>query len=170
MLLSINHKSFSSCGKTPPLQHDGGGCGEEYEWDLIVVLGNEVPPGNYALWASKGAVTVDTRYSREIEAKPLDIMVTPTNVYGFNAYKTTVTMPNSCSGLVLNPTAILFATGQHKPAQVGNRTVNFYANSENGITITLRNWYEENNARQVFALECLYGVALGNPKALYQMK
>ena len=94
----------------------------------------------------------------------------PTNVMGFNTYKVTVPMPNGCKALVLNPTSILFATGQHKPSEVSKPTVQFFSSQEKGITITMRNWYDANAAQTVYVLECLFGTATGNGAGLYQMK
>jgi len=94
----------------------------------------------------------------------------PTNVYGFNVYKTTVNLPNNAKALVLNPTSILFATGQHKPSEVSKPTVNFFSSQEKGITLTMRNWYDQNAAQTVYVLECLFGTATGNTNGLFQMK
>ena len=95
----------------------------------------------------------------------------PTKVNGFNIYKTNVTLPNNCKGLVLNPNAILTGFGQHKVANVnGNNYVTQTNYSNDGITITLRNWYDANHALTVYVFECLFGTATGNGSALYQMK
>lgn len=61
--------------------------------------------------------------------------------------------------------------GQHKVANVnGNNYVTQTNYSNDGITITLRNWYDANHALTVYVFECLFGTATGNGSALYQMK
>ncbi len=94
----------------------------------------------------------------------------PTNVYGFNVYKSTVAMPNNCKGLVLNPNAVLFGTGQHKPSDISKPNVNFAVSTAKGVTITMKSWYDPVYAQTVYILECLFGAAVGNNIALYQMK
>jgi hypothetical protein len=94
----------------------------------------------------------------------------PTNVYGFNVFKTVVAMPNSCQALVLNPNAVLFATGLHKPATTSNGLVTFLSNTVNGVTISMKTWYDAYNSKTVYIFECLSGVSTGNTTGLFQMK
>lgn len=96
---------------------------------------------------------------------------TPLKVQGFNVYKTTVTLPNSCNGLVLNSNAILTAFGVHKVNTTLATQVQYSVGSDkNGITIGLRQWYDPSYATSNYTLECLSGVGVGNPSALFQMK
>jgi hypothetical protein len=94
----------------------------------------------------------------------------PANVMGFNVYKTNVTMPNNCKALVLNPNALLFATGEHKPSVASTGLVDYQSATRNGITITMKAWYDAANASTHYVYECLFGVLAGNTLGLYQMK
>ena len=93
----------------------------------------------------------------------------PEKVYGFNVFKTSV-LPNSCKGLVLNPNAVLFASGKHAISDNSKGYVAQDSLTVNGITITMKSFYDALNAKSVYILECLFGVAVGNTTSLYQMK
>ena len=95
----------------------------------------------------------------------------PAKVSGFNVYKTNISMPNSCKAIVLNPNAILFANGLHKVNPINNQYVTQTTSADkNGLTISMRSWYDANKASTVYVLECLHGVTTGTGTALFQMK
>ncbi|MEI9864024.1 MAG: hypothetical protein WDN00_05625 [Limisphaerales bacterium] len=95
----------------------------------------------------------------------------PTNVLGFNTYKSVgFTFPNSCKGLVLNPNAVLFATGLHKPSNESNGLVQFFSETVDGITVSMKTWYDAANAKTVYVFECLSGAAVGVSGGLFQLK
>jgi len=91
----------------------------------------------------------------------------PEKVYGFNTFKTTVDLPNGCKGLVLNPNSILTAFGVHKPSDQGKRYVETQtATDKQGITISMRTWYDPDLATTKYVLECLFGNEVGNSSKL----
>jgi hypothetical protein len=94
----------------------------------------------------------------------------PTQVMGLNVFKTVATMGNNCKAIVLNRNAILFGSGQHKPSSNSNGLVQFVASTVDGVTVTLKTFYDSYNSKTVYILECLSGVSLGNGAALFQMK
>jgi hypothetical protein len=94
----------------------------------------------------------------------------PAKVQGFNCYKTTATLPNSCKGLVLNPNGILTAFGVHKASENAKMVTTSVATDKNGLTIGLRTWYNPDLATSYYTLECLFGNAAGNGDGVFQMK
>ena len=94
------------------------------------------------------------------------------SVMGFIPYKTTVSLPNSDTGFAVNPNAILFANAYHQPgADAGSFVTSAQSTDEKtGLTIGLRSWYDPSKATTVRVLDCLFGVAKGNPNALIHIK
>lgn len=91
-------------------------------------------------------------------------------VFGFSPYKINVPLPTGVNGLVLNPNAILLGMAFHRAYDPKNTVQVDQATGTNGLTIGLRTWYDAGTATQKRVLECLFGAAVGDTNALYQMK
>jgi hypothetical protein len=95
----------------------------------------------------------------------------PKKIFGWNIYKTNMSLPNNCKALAVNPNAILWATGIHKVNPIANGLVEAGTmTSDNGIAMGSRCWYSPTLATATFVVECLNGVSVGNIAGLYQMK
>lgn len=87
---------------------------------------------------------------------------------GFNPYKVSFTMPNSKTGFIVNPNAMLFANAYHAPQDYDGMytAVSQMTDALSGLTIGFRQYYDPQRATNMRVFDCLTGVATGDPTAL----
>ena len=90
------------------------------------------------------------------------------SVLGFTPYKTTLTIPGSKNGFIVNPNALLFGNGYHTPQDYGAQynSVQQMTDAKSGLTIGFRQYYDPVKATNVRVFDCLFGSAVGDSTAL----
>lgn len=95
------------------------------------------------------------------------------SIFGFKPYKTTSTLPNGDKGIAMAPQGILLGMAWHKAPSEANTVLidSFQAtDTRTGLVLGYRSWYDPKFATTMKVIDCLIGVALGDPNGLIQIK
>lgn len=94
------------------------------------------------------------------------------SIFGFQPYKTTVSLPNADAGFAANPNAIAVAMAYYAPGDASKGLVDAskLTDTKTGITIGYRAWYDANAGKTRKVLEVLGGATVADPTALIHIK
>ena len=93
-------------------------------------------------------------------------------IFGFNPYKVSFALPNSDTGIAVNPNAILIANGYHSPTDQGSQymAADQIVVEGTGLTIGFRQFYVPLLATSYRVFDVLGGAGVGNSNALIHIK
>jgi hypothetical protein len=94
------------------------------------------------------------------------------NIFGFQPFKTTVTLPASDTGFACNSNAMAIVMAYHRPAAEASNIVESVkmVDEKTGIVLGYRSWYDPTYATTKRVIEVLGGSALVDPNALIHIK
>jgi hypothetical protein len=93
-------------------------------------------------------------------------------VVGFNTYQTSLTLPNSDTGFIVNPNAMAIASTYLAPQVESSAIMDAekLTDKATGLTIGYVKFYDPYKRQVVRVIESLSGVAAGNSTGLYHIK
>lgn len=94
------------------------------------------------------------------------------SVVGFTPYLCNFTLPNADLAIALNRNGVLVANGYHGPQDSGQQYTDIkqLVDSQTGVTIGFRQWYDPNKATNIRVFDCLFGAAKGADNAVWHLK